>query len=115
MKLNRSQCFLHPDRGAVARCPQCGRCYCRECITEHGGEVLCRRCLHTERVEERGAEGSGQRDRRGVSRLLKPLCALAVYALLWLLFMMLGTLLMHFPDSFYEPVAEVRTREGAPQ
>jgi hypothetical protein len=112
VKLNRNHCFLHPERGAVARCPECGRFYCRECITEHEGEVLCRRCL----LADVSDPGALRQRRRGVALLLlKPLCALAVYALLWLLFMALGTLLIHFPDSFYEPVAEARAREAGPR
>jgi hypothetical protein len=42
----RSQrCFVHPDREAVARCPGCGRFFCRECVTEHEDRVLCAACI----------------------------------------------------------------------
>lgn len=39
------RCFNHMFREAVARCPGCGRFFCRECITEHEDKVLCASCL----------------------------------------------------------------------
>jgi hypothetical protein len=39
------RCFNHGMREAAARCPECGRFYCRECITEHDDRVLCSACL----------------------------------------------------------------------
>ena len=101
MKLNRQQCVLHPERGAVARCPVCKRFYCRECITEHDGQVLCRRCL-LRQVEDADKEQSFM-DRHGaVLRITsRPLLAAAGVLLLWLIFVTIGSMLMRFPDSFY--------------
>jgi hypothetical protein len=39
------RCFNHATREAVARCPECGQCFCRECITEHEDRVVCSACL----------------------------------------------------------------------
>lgn len=39
------RCFNHAEREAVARCPECRREFCRECITEHKGRMLCTNCL----------------------------------------------------------------------
>ena len=39
------RCFNHAGREAVARCPECGQFFCRECITEHEDRVLCSACL----------------------------------------------------------------------
>src|SRR6185295_18397917 len=39
-------CWNHETREAVCRCPECGRSYCRECITEHAARLLCAACLH---------------------------------------------------------------------
>ena len=33
------------SREAVARCPQCHRTFCRECICDHEGKALCSDCL----------------------------------------------------------------------
>ena len=49
MALNESfsnrRCFNHAEREAVARCPECKKEFCRECITEHKGRMLCTNCL----------------------------------------------------------------------
>ncbi len=101
MKLSRQQCVLHPERGAVARCPVCKRFYCHECITEHNGQVLCRRCL------QRQIEGSANElsfmDRHGavIHMVSRPLLAVAGLFLLWLIFATIGTMLMRFPDNFH--------------
>lgn len=39
------RCWNHEAREAVCRCPECGRSYCRECVTEHDGRLLCALCL----------------------------------------------------------------------
>jgi uncharacterized paraquat-inducible protein A len=41
----RTRCHNHPQREAAARCPECGRFFCRECVTEHEGRVICSACL----------------------------------------------------------------------
>jgi hypothetical protein len=43
--LAQVRCYHHVEREAVARCPSCGHCYCRECITEHDDRILCAACL----------------------------------------------------------------------
>jgi hypothetical protein len=43
--LTHQRCYHHQFREAVARCPECGRFFCRECITEHADKVLCASCL----------------------------------------------------------------------
>jgi hypothetical protein len=46
--LARQQCFNHPGREAIVRCPSCLRDYCRECVTEHDDRYLCSACLRLE-------------------------------------------------------------------
>jgi hypothetical protein len=36
------------QREAVARCPECARFFCRECITEHADLVICAACLRNQ-------------------------------------------------------------------
>jgi hypothetical protein len=38
-------CFNHTDRLASARCLECRHSFCRECITEHKGRLICAVCL----------------------------------------------------------------------
>jgi hypothetical protein len=52
------RCWNHNAREAVCRCPQCGRSYCRECVTEHHARLLCAACLAT------GTPGGPARRRR---------------------------------------------------
>lgn len=43
--LARQRCWTHAQREAVSRCPSCRKFYCRECVTEHDGRLLCVQCL----------------------------------------------------------------------
>lgn len=113
MKLKRQQCVLHPDRGAVARCPDCKRFYCHECITEHEGQVLCRRCLTRKVEEDENSAGFLQRHRLFLLMLGKPLLAAAGIILLWFIFVSIGAVLMRFPDSFYYSAPEKSGGRGA--
>jgi len=44
-QLKHKRCFNHAEREAAARCPSCKHDFCRECITEHDGKMLCVNCL----------------------------------------------------------------------
>lgn len=44
------RCQQHPVREAIARCPNCRQSFCRECITEHDGRMLCLPCLAKQSV-----------------------------------------------------------------
>jgi hypothetical protein len=85
-------CFLHPEREAAARCPACRRAFCRECVTEHEGRVLCAPCLSA-------AASPAAAPRR---RLAGPLAAAAGLLAAWLFFFLLGRLLVALPS----PVGE---------
>ena len=41
----QQRCWNHERREAVCRCPECGRSFCRECVTEHEARLLCAACL----------------------------------------------------------------------
>ena len=43
--LIHQRCFNHAIREAVALCPECRHYYCRECVTEHDGRLICAACL----------------------------------------------------------------------
>jgi hypothetical protein len=93
--LANQRCFNHSLREAVARCPECGHCFCRECITEHEDRVVCAACLgklagrpRLRRPGLAGVVGIGQ-------------CLLGLLAG-WFFFYMVGELLLAVPDSFHE-------------
>src|SRR5262249_7931310 len=78
-----NRCWNHEGREAVCRCPECGRSYCRECVTEHQARLLCADCLR------KTAVASG----KGASRLrpLRPAAMLLAGLLLaWSIFFIAG-------------------------
>lgn len=93
--LAHQRCFNHATREAAARCPECGRDYCRECVTEHDDRFICAACLqkvaHVPLLQ-----------RRGFARVLQVgRCALSVF-LLWFVFYLIGEGLSSLPDSFHQ-------------
>jgi hypothetical protein len=94
-RLHARRCARHPAREAAARCPGCGEFFCRECVVEHAGRLLCANCL------ARSEANSGRRQRRfaAVGRAL----AAAVGALaLWVAFYCAGAVLLKLPPDFHE-------------
>lgn len=90
------RCHLHRGREAAARCPPCGRFFCRECVTEHDGRLLCAACL------ERAGEDGGAR--RGPMETILAAGELALGTfLIWALFYRLGRLLMTIPAAYFDP------------
>jgi hypothetical protein len=93
--LSQLRCFHHAVREAVARCPECARYFCRECVTEHDDRVICASCL-------KGlAEVSSVR-RRAFSRFLPAAQCAAGILMAWFFFFLLGETLARLPDSFHE-------------
>ncbi|HLK67830.1 MAG TPA: hypothetical protein VKU19_30570 [Bryobacteraceae bacterium] len=73
------RCWNHEAREAVCRCPECQRSYCRECVTEHSGRLLCASCLK--------AQSQTSRKRSGRLRRMLPAGMLVAGILLaWLVF-----------------------------
>lgn len=90
----QEQCFHHREREAVARCPECRRFFCRECVTEHDERVICATCLNS---------AKGDSAKRGIawSYLTTPLQFTAGLLLAWLLFYGLGQILVAIPADFH--------------
>lgn len=88
-------CANHSERMAAARCLECGRFFCRECLTEHRGRVLCTACLVKMPVPVSGR----RRHLTGLLRLLQ--WGLGVW-LLWVFFYYVSRLLLKIPASFHE-------------
>ncbi len=94
-ELAHKRCFNHASREAAAQCRTCERFFCRECVTEHEGRVVCAQCL--------GKLTGGVSDRRqGVLGLFRWAgCILGVLCV-WVFFYYLGKLLLRLPTSFHE-------------
>lgn len=95
MNLARARCFNHPAREAVARCPECGRLFCRECVSEHEDRLLCSFCL------ERLLAGPGAR-RRPLTAYVRAAWAFAGFLFLWSSCYLLGKLLIAIPSLFHD-------------
>ncbi len=93
--ITHQRCFNHESREAVARCPECGRFFCRECITEHEDRVLCASCLS--RLLNSHTVGAFR-----FSGLIRALQFLSGGMLLWVFFYYLGQVLLSLPASFHE-------------
>jgi len=89
------RCFHHPAREAAGRCPSCGRFFCRECITEHEGRLVCAMCL-AKRI------GSPSTKERSLAWLAVAGRAAAGVLIAWLFFYLVGKLLLLVPSSFHE-------------
>ncbi|MGB0258579.1 MAG: rhomboid family protein [Coraliomargarita sp.] len=96
--LANARCFKHVHREAVARCPECGKFYCRECVTEHEGRMMCRSCLDALlQVDEKVASGWFQ--------VLKGwLLAGAGVCLVAYVFFQLGRFLLSIPAKFHSGI-----------
>jgi hypothetical protein len=89
------KCLNHGDREAVARCPECLSSFCRECVAEHRGRILCAQCLG--KLKQEAAA------KRGRWRFLGlPVGAAAGLAAAWLVFLLLGKALLLIPTKVHE-------------
>ena len=93
--LTHQRCFNHMLREAVARCPECDRFFCRECITEHADQVLCASCL-SKRLQP-AAQGSHRF--QWIFRCAHFFLGLII---LYVIFYYLSQVLLALPTSFHE-------------
>jgi hypothetical protein len=93
-RLIHQRCWHHPAREAVVRCPECRRFYCRECVTEHLGRMMCAACV------ARLADRAGVEARRSLS-VASIASALGGLLLAWLVFYYLGLFLARIPSDFF--------------
>jgi len=76
------RCWNHESREAVCRCPSCGRGFCRECVAEHEGRLLCAACLKAAVATQAAAPSS--------RFLSQTALALTGILLAWILFFCAG-------------------------
>ena len=90
--LVQQRCMIHPDREAAVRCPRCLRFYCRECVVEHDGRMMCAHCI-TQR------EAAPQQ--RGSAVAVWGILSLTGFLTAWLIFYYFGMGLARVPSSFF--------------
>lgn len=89
------RCLNHATREAVARCPECRRYFCRECVTEHEGRVICSECLaRLSRVAEKKP--------LRLRWLTTPVGVVLGLAVAWLFFYGVGRVLVKIPAEWHE-------------
>ena len=92
--LRQRRCDNHPGREASARCPECGKFFCRECITEHDDRVLCASCLAKLTLKKiRGKTSWDWAPRLGL--------ALLAAAIVYFVLLLVGNILLSFPSHFH--------------
>jgi hypothetical protein len=89
------RCFNHAQREAVARCPECGRFFCRECITEHDERVICSMCL-------RKLARVPLLQRRGFAGVFQFCQCLLGLLVAWFFLYLIGETLLTIPNSFHK-------------
>jgi hypothetical protein len=93
--LHTRRCVRHPEREAAARCRACGGFFCRECVVEHEGRLLCAPCLA--RVT---AKSGRRRERLAIVR--RGFVTLSGIAALWLTWYAIGIVLLRLPPNFHD-------------
>jgi hypothetical protein len=94
-ELSLRRCANHWMREAVARCPECTRFFCRECVTEHEDRLLCASCIR---------KGSISKKEKSTPILyfIRAFQMFVGILLLWIFFYYLGQALLLMPDEFHE-------------
>lgn len=90
------RCLYHASREAAARCPECGRFFCRECIVEHENRIVCADCLA--RLTKTQRLAAARRKSSGAFPLAGAVGGLIVA---WLVFFFIGRAVLSIPDDFH--------------
>ena len=90
--LVQQRCMIHADREAAVRCPACQRFYCRECVVEHDGRMMCAHCIAQVQAAPR---------RRGSSVTVWGILCVTGFLATWLIFYYFGMGLARVPSSFF--------------
>ena len=93
--ISHERCFNHALREAAARCPQCRRYFCRECVTEHDDRVLCTSCL-------KQSTRLPLRKGKQMARLIKVICCIAGLLMAWFFFFLMGDMFTSLPSQFHK-------------
>ena len=77
--LDSQLCWNHENREAVCRFLGCRRSFCRECVTEHNGRLLCASCFAAAIPAAKSRSGS-------LRKLATPLLLASALLLGWLVY-----------------------------
>jgi uncharacterized paraquat-inducible protein A len=94
--LHQRQCLNHAAREAVARCPECGHFYCRECIAEHEDRVICASCLR------KMLHRSEARRSPALAWLSRGMAFFLSLTVAWMAFYFIGKILLSIPASVHD-------------
>lgn len=89
------QCLNHPKREAAARCTACGQVFCRECVTNLGGRMVCGACYQVKTT----VETKVRKDWFVLKFVLQVVVGMGLF---WGLWWRVGRLLAGMPSSFHE-------------
>ena len=87
----QQRCWNHEAREAVCRCPECGRDFCHECVTEHESRLLCATCLAE-------VSRTAHTKRSSLRSLLPAAMLFGGFLLSWLFFYAAGQTVSFFID-----------------
>ncbi len=107
-RFHARKCVRHSAREAAARCPACAEFFCRECVVEHEGKLLCGPCL------AKRASKTGTRHERG-RRVRRVARAGAGVLALWFVFYGIGALLLKIPPELHDGTVWKKMAESAPR
>ena len=97
----QQRCWNHETREAVCRCPECGRAFCHECVTEHESRLLCAACLAA-------ASRTGQA-KKGTWRSLLPAAMLGGgFLLSWIFYYTAGETVSFFIERAEQSTWQTR-------
>jgi hypothetical protein len=94
--LRARRCVRHSEREAVARCSRCGGFFCRECVVDHTGKLVCAVCL------AKATAVSALKPKRSWAGVRRKLSVLVGVMVLWVLFYVLGSLLLTIPAEYHD-------------
>lgn len=83
----------------MARCPSCSGYFCRECIVEHEGRLICAACLAREVAST--ASASSRRG-KALARAREVASVGVSLLVLWWLFYGFGSLLLRIPAEVHD-------------
>jgi|ERR1035437_5441398 hypothetical protein len=96
MNIIDQRCSNHALREAAVQCPSCKRFFCRECVTEHQGRMICVGCVTARVAAPTGTPSKARWTPMAVAGIL----------VAWLVFYYLGLTLARIPSEFHaEPEA----------
>ena len=91
------RCLNHSLREAAVQCPSCKRFFCRECVTEHAGRMICVNCVAVIARDDKKTART--------ARIRWGIMALAGVAIAWVAFYNLGLTLAKIPSEFHSIVS----------